>query len=259
MRRITYIEAIESIQGQLGSRQDLRYNNSNNKAWYSPVGGQQRARNYNLRFIGMRRTIDGRNYYAVKKNSTFKNSTMIRLICAQMGATASLVNSIEHDLNVLTRVTNAYIHYLEGGGQNSRRKWLTDIVRPQILAHTWSITLVDGSESIILGGNPFSRVAGSTLSVPYQTLAKFAPVLDNYFKTFQIAGINGDLLTMGNLDWEHWVDYLRFNPYNIDVISESGTAYVKIGSLYICDDDGVPVRRDDVILATQYILKDSPN
>ena len=259
MRRITYIEAIESIQGQLGTRQDLRYANSNNKAWYSPVGGRQSARNYNVRFIGMRRTIDGRNYYAVKKKSTFKNTQVTRLSCAYMGATASVVNSILHTLTVMHVWQAAYTAYLNAGGKDSIRKWMTDIVRPQLINKATRIILINGGQQQSLGYNPYSKILNETLSIPSETLSKFAPYLDNTFFNFEINGFFGKAVSWSGLTWKNWVNVARLNHYGFTTQTESGQEYVKLGQYYLCAVEGGAVGAGDEMDFGTYELRESPN
>lgn len=249
------MDGIESIQGRLGSRQDLRYAKNNNKAWYSPAGATNTARNYAPRFIGMRRTLDGRNYYAVRKKSSFTNSTDSRKACALMGATASIWNYASHDLSVWTNIQNAYRSYLDHGGQDTMRRWASLQIRPQIEGHASDIYLTAPSGSVLLGGNPF--VAGSTnpMLIPYPTFSKFYLVIGTGYRQFQVRGFIEPCVYAQGMTFKNWIDSELLNYWGFTFWTGTGNPRAKLGSLYLVDEEGVYVNASVAISGSSFELR----
>ena len=67
-KNIYMVDPFEVLTGNLGSKQDLRYREHDNKAYEAP-DGVARAKNYRTRYVGVRRA-DGSVYFMVKKMST---------------------------------------------------------------------------------------------------------------------------------------------------------------------------------------------
>lgn len=254
MRRITYIEAIESIQGQLGTRQKLQYAESNNPAWYSPDLGKNTARNYNIRFIGMRRTLSGRNYYAVRAKSTYHKTMESMLACAIMGATASICNALLHDLMKLTGIQQNYLAYKSSGGTDTLYRWLFNILRPQIADGEPRLMLAGLHSTMFLGGNPYVGQQTEYIELPYETFRKFAQVLDNKWRPLYIVGLGAPALFYSGEDWYSWIMNPNSNSWGFQAVAQGEEDYIKKDNYWLYNEANQKVSVDDAVSGLAYHL-----
>lgn len=92
MKRIEFIAPVESMRGNLGSKQDLRYAEDDNKAYEAP-DGRQYARNYQTRYIGAKRASDGLKIFQVKTKAATNLSALTRKNMAVLGGTGAIVGA----------------------------------------------------------------------------------------------------------------------------------------------------------------------
>lgn len=171
-RQVRYIEPIESISGDLGQKQKLFYPSANNSAWDSPQGARNAALNYKTTYVGLKRRRSGKNYFAVRKKSTFHNTAAVRIICAEMGGANSVAAAILKDLNKQAMVNALYSQYVAAGGGYSRRVWVAEQLKPQLSDKAVSLELSFGGTTYRMGGNPW-QTSSDPIAIPANVKTKF--------------------------------------------------------------------------------------
>lgn len=171
-RTIRYIEPVESISGNLGQKQKLFYPSMNNSAWDSPEGERNAALNYKTTYVGLKRRRSGKNYFAVRKKSTFHNTAVMRYICAVMGGANSVAAAILKDLGKQAMVNALYSQYVAAGGNYSRRIWVAEQLKPQLAEKAVSLELTYGGMTYRMGGNPW-QTSSDPIAIPNNVKTKF--------------------------------------------------------------------------------------
>ena len=101
MKRIEFIAPVESMRGNLGSKQDLRYAENDNKAFEAP-DGRQYARNYQTRYVGAKRASDGLKIFQVKTKAATNLSVLTRKNMSVLGGTGAIVGAAKVGEHTLT-------------------------------------------------------------------------------------------------------------------------------------------------------------
>lgn len=242
-REIRYIEPVESISGDLGQKQTLRYARNNNPAWDAPANTQNSARNYKTTYVGLKRRLSGRNYFAVRKRSTFTSSPAMLKNCAVMGGTYSILSAARKDLNLRAQMDILYVQYRNAGGTMSLMQWLAMQVRRQVLEQASIIVISYLATSVSLGNNPFGN-ATTAIDIPAVTLAKFYSVLYSQGVTFYVGSeraISAQGSSIGAL-----IAIPRMNVLGLQNVN----GYIKYGNFYLINDLGVALRADVSIRTT---------
>lgn len=232
MKRIEFIQPVESMRGSFGAKQDLRYQENNNKAFESPDGKVNYAKNYQPTFVGAKVARTGVKYFAVKTKSATKNTAAWRLVAALMGAVAAIYGWCIKQLNVMSQLSAQYALAVEQGFEGTLRKFIIDGVRASLAAKAATITVVGPTATVTLGNNPFSTAA-EAIAIPAKILAKFWKLLCPNGITFSVSGktgvaVDGDELgsVIGNA---------RINVLELILIGN----YVGIGSQYLLNAEGL--------------------
>ena len=127
MKRIKYISPIEEMSGNLSGAQNLKYPTKDNKAYESPEGSVNYARNYKNRFIGAVRRKDGMCYFSVKTKTATHITRKSLQAMAVLGGAGSIYSTIVRDKSgqLYTQLQFHYVKLQEYGLTDSFRKWLT--------------------------------------------------------------------------------------------------------------------------------------
>lgn len=171
-RQVRYIEPIESISGDLGQKQKLYYPAANNSAWDSPQNARNAARNYKTTYVGLKRRRSGKNYFSVRKKSTFHNTAAVRLTCALMGGANSIAAALLKDLTKQAQINVLYQQYVADGGGYSRRIWVAEMVKQQLADDAVSISLTYRGTTYPMGGNPW-KSSSNPIAIPDNIKTKF--------------------------------------------------------------------------------------
>lgn len=183
MRKIEFIAPVAAMRGNLSGKQSLVYAENDNPAFDAPEG-RQYARNYGPRFIGAKRSSDGKTYFAVKTKSAVKVSPMFRKQTALLAASSEIANICMHNLSLIQGLTDRYKQTAPEGW--SFKRWLMSIIRTG-LKDKRHFAFSGTSLAALFVGNPYIGVAipagGTDISgqYPQRLLAKFwAELSDGY-------------------------------------------------------------------------------
>ena len=183
MRKIEFIAPVAAMRGNLSGKQSLVYAENDNPAFDAPEG-RQYARNYGPRFIGAKRSSDGKTYFAVKTKSAVKVSPMFRKQTALLAASSEIANICMHNLSLIQGLTDRYKQTAPEGW--SFKRWLMSIIRTG-LKDKRHFAFSGTSLAALFVGNPYIGTpipaSGTDISSQYsqRLLAKFWPELSDGF------------------------------------------------------------------------------
>lgn len=185
MKRIEFIQPVESMRGNFGAKQDLRYAENDNKAFESPDGKTNYARNYQPTFIGAKVARTGLKYFSVKVKSATKNTAAWRLVAALMGAMSAIYGWVIKQLDIMLQLNVQYAAAIEAGYDGTFHKYVGAAIRESLAAKLSTIRLVGPTATVTMGNNPFSSAA-EAIAISKAVLAKFWTQLCPNGITFKI-------------------------------------------------------------------------
>lgn len=238
-RKINYIDPVESVQGLLGSKQELQYAENNNRAFDSPAGKRNYARNYSTRFVGLKRARDGKKYYAVRKRSAFTASSGALKVCALLSCARSIYGEVKKDLSQYLRVQSLYTLYITDGGTDTLYKWVFGQIYEQLKRDADTLIIAHGAYSLPLGGNPFGTTTPRA-PIGRSVLVKFWTYMrsDNIY--FYINGQKG--IAFNGAQFSDIIADDVLNVLNLSARNVSGTNIVFYNVFTVTDEDGVSVK-----------------
>lgn len=180
-KNIYMVDPFEVLTGNLGSKQDLRYREHDNKAYEAP-DGIARAKNYRTRYVGVRRA-DGSVYFMVKKKSTSNLNNKSRMAMAILGSIAAIKSAIKvSHATDWANLNSIYNYRMAHGGDDagsaiSFAKWLDYWLRQMLQYKQAQLQLTAGGMSVTIV-NPFGdETAATALAINTAIFAKFGVVL----------------------------------------------------------------------------------
>ena len=234
MKRINFIEPVESIQGSITAAQDLQYARNDNKAWYSPKGQRNYARNYHANYICKVNRRTGLPYLVVKKKFAVGMTDAAIMQMAAQGGAAAVFNS----LFTGTQASNAramYNYELAHGtipSDTTLRKYWWDTIYAIIRQKQIGMTIRVGGMTVRID-NPWQVLSGTIATdVSAAIKTKFWTVLGlAEYRTFTIddRGIKRTLLWDGHADF----DNLTASTYNVLNLTLDSHSSVMLGDLYL--------------------------
>lgn len=248
MKRIEFIAPVEAIRGNLSGRQDLRYAENNNKAYESPAGSVNYARNYTPRFVGAKVAKSGLKYFAVRTKSAVNMSPKAMKAMALLGGTGAIVGAILANKSEAPYV-NAYAQWLELvnlGSKDSFRKTLSAWVRKGLAAKAETIVFA-GPRPATTIKNPWydgTQTTGAIISSG--VLAQFWMQLAPNAISFSVAGKKGFAQT--GWDFVHLVGAPYINVLGLTIYDN---AYVECQGEYVTTSDDDYADSTHVILANE--------
>lgn len=283
MKRIEFIAPVEAMRGNLGSKQDLRYADHDNKAWDAP-DGRQYARNYQPRYIGAKRAADGLKIFQVKTKAATNISTETRKNMAVLGGTGAIVGAAkigEHEMGgapfySLVAVVNYAINDYEspnlerveraatffrniGFDYNENKdnveKFVYDCVFNMTKRKQEQISWVYISSLITAHlDNPYGSLSQGNVTIGKATLIKFWTQLAPGGATFNVAGDTGICFEGNTFDDVTHSEHVNVLGLSIGTIGQE--EYVKLGNEYLkLDDDYVKAGDEvDTEAGVMYIL-----
>lgn len=198
MKRIEFIAPVEAMRGNLsGTQTGLEYPESDNKAYESPVGSTNYARNYRPSFIGAKRAKDGLKYFSVKTKSAIHLTAKSKKQMALLGGAGAIIAAILRDKSSQAYIglSLAFTHQkLEGmTDAKSLREWLTaKLVKGLSRKMAVLINTPASATSFIKINNPW--VAGGDgldVQVTNESLVRFWMELANNGIMFSVGGATG--------------------------------------------------------------------
>lgn len=265
MKRIEFVAPVESMRGNLSGKQDLVYNDNDNKAFEAPTG-RQYAKNYQPRFIGAKRASDGHKYFAVKTKSATKITNATKLNMALLGASAVIYNGINRleqygtteqkvNIDIIRQewMSMAGVTFEEG---TSWKKFLMDRIRVMLASHAQYAEFGSTLKTKLLnpyyvGTAPTPTAENLVVDIPQTILVKFwselavssdggAPIV------FTINGLKG--LAFNGWDWARVGTMPEgMNIFNI-AFDELDQSFVVI--------DGGNIPKKYVLNGTAYVIAD---
>lgn len=246
MRRIKFLQPVESMRGNLSGAQNLLYPTNDNSAWEAPSGKRSYATNYKTRYIGAQRSKDGMTYFAVKERTAVNNSSESRQAQALFGGSISLANILMHNPSSLLNLQTAY-----GNAVTTKnfRQWVIEMTRKS-LENYGDLYFYGVTGAVFIYENPFIKThAASAIVFPtitdFSIITKFWTQLSGDGLLFRVNGITGVAHT-GD-DFNTVIE----SSYNVLGLSVDGDDYVRMGNLLL-KYNNAQVSSSDTVHATDY-------
>lgn len=255
MKRIEFIAPVEAIRGNLSGTQDLRYAENDNKAYLSPVGKRNYARNYRPSFIGAKRASDGLKYFSVRTKSAVGLTLKAKKAMALLGGTGSIFASIMRS-KTSELYANLYAQWLElqqMGSKKTFKQSVSDAIRAGLIAKDAQIPYA-GPRGVVNITNPWVY-KGETpnVSIGQDTLVKFWSELNVSPITYVIEGVGTGVCEKGD-NFQNVIEK-GLNVLFVEIEDISGVEYVKCGNEYLLDKaDQYVLSGTDIEETTPYHL-----
>ena len=235
MRRIEFLAPVESMRGNLSGEQVLTYPTNDNSAWDAPSNKRSYATNYRPRYIGAKRTSNGKTYFAIKQRSAVTNSDTQRLTQALLGATRSLAVAIQADPTALLVIQTAFGRQTEF---DTLSKFVENFIR-EGLKNYYDFQVYGNTGGVTVYQNPFLKNhASGALEFPnysaiQDVLVKFWTILGDANMFFTIGRATGIAHTGDTFDG------VIESSYNVLGLAADGSDYVTIygGAFNVMDGD----------------------
>lgn len=227
MKRIEFIQPVESMRGNFGAKQDLRYAENDNKAFESPDGKTNYARNYQPTFIGAKVARTGLKYFAVKVKSATTNSAAWRLVAALMGAMSAIYGWVIKQSAIVLQLHVQYAAAIEAGYKGTFHKYVGAAIRESLAAKLPTIRLVGPTATVTIGNNPFSSAA-EAITIAKAVLVKFWKQLTPNGITFKVGADTG--ISIADDQWLTLIGNSRLNVLGCTLDSND---FVKIGDQWV--------------------------
>lgn len=240
MKRIEFIAPVEAMRGNLSGAQNLKYPTDNNKAFESPEGSVNYARNYSTRFIGAKRASDGLKYFAVKTKTATHITSRSLMAMALLGGAGAMYAALVRD-KASASYTGIYAQWVElqnVGNTKSFRAYVMDNLR-QMLATKSQIVVFAGPRPAVTVNNPWiASEQTADMQISNAILSKFWAQLSINGITFEVSGLKGIATagdTFDDLVAEESKNVLNITKNNIGPNSYLmiGTQYIKLGADYV--------------------------
>lgn len=220
MKKIEFIAPVEAMRGNLSGSQDITYGANEGKAYDQEVGKVTAANNYAPRFIGAKRTRDGKKYFQVRAITSVGLTTKSKHAMALLAGSAACFLSASKNLMVLTDLQVAFRAAKETDPSLTWRKWLQGLFYEMLANKQPSVRIDD--DCVI--NNPWVigvDAGGVDLTISPAILIKFAGELADP-SIFQVT-IDGTKFVLRNLNaspastreskkWNYMSIPAAFNP-----------------------------------------------
>ena len=184
MKKIEFIAPVEAMRGNLSGTQDLLYAENDNKAYESPVGSRNYARNYQPRFIGAKRAANGLKYFQVRTKSAVGLSIKAKHQMALLGGAGAIIGAILANKN--SDMYRAAVYSFENSSapetaKKSLRSYLTWMIQRNLerkSRHCFS-GLLNATTTFYIA-NPWvtgAEASAATVNISSEVLIKFASEL----------------------------------------------------------------------------------
>lgn len=252
MNRIEFIAPVEAMRGNLSGNQDLVYPTENNKAYESPVGSVNYARNYAARFIGAKIAKSGLKYFAVRTKSATHLTSAAKHAMALLGGAGAIYAAIVNNPTKKAAVMAVWEKGRELGDTKSFRAYVMEQIRWQLELHATTINFVRAS-TVASVDNPWGKFTGNLdITISEQVRIKFWTELVLGGIVYYIDGSNG----IGFAGAETWNSQVSSN-YNYLQLTVSGD-FVLYGGKKFKDSENNTQQSDDAPVANEkYITIDA--
>lgn len=239
-RSIEFLAPVEAMRGNLSGNQKLTYPTQNNAAFEAPNTGRVYANNYQTRYIGAKRSSDGKKYFAVKQRSAYYSTEAGKLRNALLGGSGALIAAMMKNASFETVYRPGY-EYAKANGlipsSWSLRKYMTDAAYNYLKQKSNVVKFFNQSGSSIFVRNPWvfdTQMGAQVIPVGNFTLVKFWPQLATNPIEFDIEGLTGVAHQGDNFAKLIQMDY---NVLNLTTQEVGSTDYVKMGERWLQTTD----------------------
>lgn len=237
-RKLRLIAPFDSASGNLSGAQKLLYAKNNNPSWDAPIGSNA-ARNYKTRYIGVYRTANGSNTFAVRTKSIANNSEKMRRFQALFGGSAACFIEASQNLVILTQLQSAYQRARESNPGLTFRKWLTDYMYWMLSEKMPTVAISTPLGTVTINNPWVEGGTGTNLNISDDVLVKFWMYLANNPVQFTITTLDGTKKTGVAHGIAETFEHIIASRYNVlDLSSETTTANLMMGELYVVFDEG---------------------
>lgn len=244
MKRIEFLAPVEAMRGNLSGAQNLKYPTQNNKAFESPEGSVNYARNYSTRFIGAKRASDGLKYFAVKTKTATHITTRSLQAMALLGGAGAMYAALVRDKASAT-YTGIYAQWVElqnVGSTKSFRAYVMDNLR-QMLASKSKTAVFAGPRPAITVNNPWIGEQTADITISREIIAKFWPQLAPNGTTFSIDNVK--VVGANNNDFSEIVEIQANSTIGLDIYNDQ---YLTFGGRYVLTPSGEYATTSDVVI-----------
>lgn len=256
MKRIEFIAPVEAMRGNLSGAQNLKYPTQNNKAFESPEGSVNYARNYTSRFIGAKRASDGLKFFAVKTKTATHITTRSLQAMALLGGAGAMYAALVRNKASQT-YAGIYAQWVELqniGETRSFREFVMDAFRRMLVAKSKNVAFTGPRPGAITVNNPWIGEQTADVTISREILVKFWAQLSTNGITFEVAGMKG---IAGSEDtFVDVIDDDLKNVLNIEDTQVGDNVYAVIGSQYIKYGADYVKTSDQIIANGKYTLTD---
>lgn len=251
-KRLIMIPPFDVLTGNISGRQDLRYALNNNKAFESPAGSVNYARNYTPRYVGVKIAASGKSIFSVRTKNAVNMTPKAIKAMALLGGSGAIVGSLlAHKSG--TPYQNMYVlwqyaltHGYEG---YTFRKFAMEVIRPKLEAKVQNIQFQIASISVNFK-NPWhdgSQTTGATVS--QKVLVEFWMQLNTNPIDFYVNGKKG--IAMRGEDFNDVIGG-NYNVLNLQSSTIGSTDYVVCNSEYLLDGAAYVTTEDEVVASKKY-------
>ena len=235
MKRIEFIAPVDSMRGNLSGRQDLVYPTSDNKAYDSPVGSRNYARNYRASFIGAKRASDALKYFAVRTKSAIGMTQKVKKNMALQGGVGAMFAKIISSSTFATQYGFLVATYnaQSFAEPTSFRKWLSGKLRKMILTHSEQVVIGAAPKQVTIKNPWFDGTQTTGIEVSDEILVKFWTELASNGFYFYVEGQKG--IAFDEMSFDDVYSNANLNVLGLSVETIGSDEYVKQGGLYLLD------------------------
>ena len=257
MKRIEFIAPVEAMRGNLSGAQNLKYPTENNKAFESPEGSVNYARNYSTRFIGAKRASDGLKYFAVKTKTATHITTRSLMAMALLGGAGAMYAALVRN-KASQSYAGIYAQWVELqniGETRTFRNFVMDAFRRMLASKERKVVFAGPRPGSITIYNPWTAGQQTTdMQVSQAILVKFWAQLAVNGISYDVDGMKG-IATAGDTFEDIFEDAIE-NVLNFSSVEIGGNSYVKTGSQYLKYGEGYVQIGEEIISNAKYTLTD---
>lgn len=230
MKRIEFIAPVEAMRGNLSGAQSLEYPANDNKAYESPVGSKNYARNYSSRFVGAKRASDGLKYFSVKTKTCVNMTESAKKAMAVLGGAAACYNAIK----LAGGQKWEQIQYNYENAFKSEYKSIRQYAMSVLMSalRSKSATITFGGPTVATFQNPWVSNDTQDIAISNRILVKFWSELASNPVLFKVDGQQA----VGHLhDMFGAIVGASYNVIGLERKEVGGISYVGKGTQYLID------------------------
>lgn len=255
MKRIKFISPIEEMSGNLSGAQNLKYPTQDNKAFESPVGSVNYARNYKNRFVGAVRRKDGLCYFSVKTKTATHITTRSLQAMALLGGAGAMYAALVRN-KASQSYTGIYAQWIELqnlGNTKTFRAYVMDNLRQMLASKSASVVFAGPRPGVTINNPWIAETQTTDVLVSNAILVKFWDQLSNGF-TFTINGQKA-IANTGSM----FIDIINSTKLNVLNLSQKAVGpddLVTLGTSFVIKGDEYIETAAQPVAGEKYTLTD---